>query len=144
MSGDPFRDAFRARLEAHVAAAGITLPVVDLDNTAEDPDASTGYVALEFPGAAPERQFTFGAPGANFHREVGQVTVRVCVPLGRLRDESQRAAAELRARFRMDRFATSEGRTIQIESTAPMGGGHEEGGLWGEAIALGYLVFNVG
>lgn len=143
MAGDPFRDAFQARLSTHVTAAGITLPVADLRNTDEDPDAATGYIALEFPGGS-EDQFTFGAPGANLHREQGQVTLRVAVPLGASRDIAEAAAAALRALFRQDRFPTSDSRSIKVTATGALGGGLRDGGLWAESIALRYETYNVG
>ena len=34
--------------------------------------------------------------------------------------------------------------SVRITSTAPMGGGHDEAGLWVESVALGYELYNVG
>jgi hypothetical protein len=140
MAGDTLRDAFRTRLAAHVATASITLPIKDLVNTGEDPDASAGFIALEFLGGG-EDQYTFGAPGNNLWRERGQVTVRVYAPLGRTRDTAEAAAEALRNLFRADRFAAGS-RTVRILDTAPMGGGQDEGGLWAESVALGYQTYN--
>ena len=45
--------------------------------------------------------------------------------------------------FRMRRFAAGA-RSVRITSTAPMGGGVNEAGLWVESVALGYELYNVG
>lgn len=148
MVGDVLRDAFRNELAAIVAAAlpAITRPVKDTLNTTENPDAtSPGFIDIEFPGGS-EQQFTFGAPAANLHREQGQVTIRVCTPLGvsvAIRNTAEVEAAQIRSAFRMRRFAAGA-RSIRITSTAPMGGGIIDAGLWCEAIALGYEIYNVG
>ena len=143
MAGDTLRDAFRARLATHCATSpAVTLPIKDIVNTVENPDASAAWLDVEFPGGS-EDQYTFGAPGSNLHRESGQVTLRVCTPLGSDRDTSEAAAETLRARFRMDRFAAGS-RTVRITATAPMGGGQDEAGMWVESVALGYRVFNTG
>jgi hypothetical protein len=143
MAGDSLRDAFRARLQTHVTTAGLTLPVKDLVNTKARPDASASFIALDFPGGTPERQLTFGAPGANFHDETGQVTILVCGKPGHDRDTCEAAAEALRNLFRMDRFA-ARSRTVRITATAPMGGGEDDGGFWVESVALFYEVINVG
>ncbi len=142
MAGDTFRDAWRAELATVLTGAGIAWTIEDTLNTGENPDASTGYIELEFPGGS-ESQYTFGAPGSNFHNEEGQVTIRVVAPLGRLRDTAETYAAAIRSAFRMRRFAAGSA-TVRITATAPMGGGHTEGGMWAESIALAYQVFNVG
>lgn len=141
-SGDPLRDAFRSALAAICTTAGVSWPIKDTLNTTENPDASTIYLELEFPGGV-ERQFTFGAPGANLHREEGQVTVRVCSPLGGGHDESEFAAAQIRAAFRMRRFPAGD-RSVRITSTGAMGSGMNDAGLWVESVALGYEIYNVG
>ena len=51
--------------------------------------------------------------------------------------------ARIRTAFRMRRFA-AEARSVRITSTAPMGGGHDEAGLWVESVALAYELYNVG
>lgn len=142
MAGDTLRDAFRTRLAAHVTTAAITFPIKDLTNTTEDPDVTTGFIALEFPGGN-EDQLTTGAPGDNIWRERGQVTVRVYAPLGHLRDTAEAAAEALRNLFRADRFSAGS-RVIRIVDAAPMGGGQDEGGLWAESVALGYRTDNRG
>lgn len=142
MAGDTLRDAFRTRLATHRATAGVTLVIKDTVNTTENPDASAGYLELEFPGGS-EGQYTFGAPGSNLHMEDGQVTLRVCMPLGLSRDTGEAAAEALRNLFRMDRFAAGS-RTVRVVATAPMGGGQDEAGMWAESVALGYRVFNSG
>ena len=43
----------------------------------------------------------------------------------------------------MRRFAAGS-RSVRITSTAPMGGGHDEAGLWVESVALAYEIYNVG
>lgn len=142
MAGDTLRDAFRARLATHRTTAGVSLAIKDTVNTTENPDASAGYLELEFPGGS-EGQYTFGAPGSNLHMEDCQVTLRVCMPLGSSRDTGEAAAEALRNLFRMDRFAAGS-RTVRITATAPMGGGQDEAGMWAESVALGYRVFNTG
>lgn len=142
MAGDPLRDAFRAELETVRVAASVPWAVRDTLNTADQPDASTGYLELEFPGGS-ERQYSTGAPGANLHEEIGQVTIRVVAPLRRGRDLAEAYAAAIRTRFRARRFAGA-GRTIAILETAPLGDGHDEGGVWAESLGLRYRTFNVG
>lgn len=118
---------------------------IDLRNAGENPDVSLGFVALDFPGGS-EDQYTFGAPGLNFWREQGQVTLYVKTRLGAgmtMRNLAESYAGVLRARFCNDRFVVGNG-TVRIVSTAPIGGGHDEVGLWGEAVALGYETYNVG
>ena len=88
MAGDPLRDAFRSRLSTHATAASIPWPIKDTLNTATQPSppiaggasSAAGYLELEFPGGS-EAQYTFGAPASNFHREQGQVTIRVVTRL---------------------------------------------------------------
>lgn len=144
-SGDPFRDAMRNELDAIILAASPTITWKQLDtvNTKENPDASTGYIELEFPGGA-EDQFTTGAPGNNLFKEDGQITVRVVAPLGRSRNSAELYASQLRAAFRGRRIPLTAGKAIRINAVGAMGGGHTEGGMWAEAIALSYQVFNVG
>lgn len=146
MAGDPVRSAFRDRLLAWKADLGIPWPVVDLVNTGENPDASQGFFTLEFPGGPIESQFTFGAPGQNLWIEEGQATLYIKTRLGAgtaARDQAELYGAQLRSRFRGDRFAAGTV-TVQITGTAAMGGGQDEGGLWVEAVGLAYRVFNVG
>ena len=145
MAGDPLRDAFRAELATIRTSAAIPWPIKDTLNTSENPDVSTGYLELEFPGGS-ERQVTFGAPAANLHREEGQVTVNICTRLGAgttKRDQAETYAAVIRTAFRMRRFAAGS-RSVRITATAPMGGGHDEAGLWVESVALAYEIYNVG
>jgi hypothetical protein len=144
MAGDLLRDAFRSELATIRTAASITWVIKDTLNTNVNPDASAGYLELEFPGGA-EDQYTFGAPSNNLHREQGQVTVRVVSPRGNLanRDLAETYAAAIRSAFRMRRFAVGS-LSARITSTAPMGGGEDEGGMWSESIALGYEIYNVG
>ena len=153
MAGDTLRDAFRSELATIRSAESISWPIKDTLNTSTQPNpaaagvASTaaGYLELEFPGGA-EAQYTFGAPAANFHREQGQVTVNVVTRLRTgttNRDLAETYAASIRSAFRMRRFAAGS-RSIRITDTAPMGGGHDEAGMWVESVALGYEIYNVG
>lgn len=144
MAGDTLRDAFRAELASVCAAASpvVALTIRDTLNTTSNPDASAGYLEIEFPGGF-ESQLTFGDPGANFWREGGQVTIRVIAPLGRYRNTAETNAESIRSGFRGRRFAAGS-RTIRIDATGSMGGGHDEGGMWAEAIALSYSVLNTG
>jgi len=154
MAGDTLRDAFRAEL-ATVLAVSPSIPwtVKDTLNTAEQPappaaavaGSAAGYFEIEFPGGS-EAQFTFGAPGANLHREQGQVTIRAVTRLRSgttNRDLAESYLATVRDRFRMRRFAAGS-RSIRITAVAPMGGGFDEGGMWVESVALGYEIYNVG
>jgi len=153
MAGDTVRDAFRAELATIHTAASIPWAIKDTLNTAEQPNppvagapgTAAGYPELEFIGGS-ERQYTFGAPGSNLHREEGQVTVRVMTRLrsGTVnRDLAETYAGAIRSAFRMRRFAAGA-RSIRITAVAPMGSGFDEGGMWGEAIAIAYEIYNVG
>ncbi len=152
MAGDPLRDAFRAELATVLAITpAISWPVKDLQNTTELPappaaDATVqGWFEIEFPGAS-EAQYTFGAPGANFHQEQGQVTVRAVTRLRAgttVRDLAEGYLATVRSRFRGRRFAVGS-LSCRITDTAPMGGGQDEAGMWVESLALGYEMFNIG
>ena len=153
MAGDTLRDAFRTRLATHRTTAAIPWPIRDVINTAEQPhppaadaaSAAAGHLEIDFPGAS-EAQYTFGAPGANLHREQGQVTIRAVTRLRAgttVRDLAETYTAALRSLFRMDRFAAGS-LTVRITSTAPMGGGIDEAGMWVESLALGYEIYNVG
>lgn len=154
MAGDPLRDAFRAELATVLAVSpAIPWPVKDLQNTTEQPapaaadaaSAGQGHFEIEFPGAS-EAQYTFGAPGSNFHRETGQVTIRAVTRLRAgttVRDLAEGYLATVRSRFRMRRFAVGS-LTCRITDSAPMGGGQDEAGMWVESLALGYEIFNVG
>lgn len=155
MAGDPLRDAFRAELATVIAAASpaILWTVKDVDNTAEQPAppaagaaaSAAGWFEIEFPGAA-ERQFTFGSPGNNLHREIGQVTIRAVTRLRAgttNRNLAETYLAQLREGFRMHRFVSGS-LAIRVTSTAPMGDGETEGGQWVVSLALAYSVFNRG
>jgi len=153
MAGDTLRDAFRAELATIRTAASIAWPIKDTLNTSEQPNppaaavasTSAGYLELEFPGGS-EAQYTFGAPAANLHREQGQVTVNVVTRLRTgttNRDLAETYAAAIRSAFRMRRFAAGS-RSIRITAVAPMGGGHDEAGMWVESVALAYEIYNVG
>lgn len=155
MAGDALRDAFRAELATVIAAASpaITWSIKDVVNTTDQPappaagaaTAATGWFEIEFPGAG-ESQYSFGSPGNNLHREVGQVTIRAVTRLRAgttIRDRAETYLAQIRSGFRMRRF-TSGSLSIRVTSTAPLGGGETEGGQWVESLALSYSVFNRG
>lgn len=160
MAGDSVRDLFRDRLATHIRAsigglpapwgsmpigsvpAGLAIPIVDLVNTAEAPDASQLFVALEF-GARDEAQASFGAPGANLYSEDGMTYVRACARLGKGRDAAEALVELLRALFRADRFGAA-GAEIRITGTTILAGGLDEGGLWIESLALRFTKFNRG
>lgn len=154
MAGDTLRDAFRAELAIVRTAASIPWPIKDTDNTSEQPSppaadaaaTAAGHLEIEMPAGPPEEQYTFGAPGANLHREQNHVTIRVMTKLRAgqtVRDLAETYAAAIRAAFRMRRFAAGS-RSIRIRATAPMGDGFDEGGLWGVSVALFYEIYNVG
>ncbi|WP_295135708.1 hypothetical protein [uncultured Reyranella sp.] len=155
MAGDPLRDAFRTELDTVIAAASpaILWARKDLLNTTDQPApppagasaAASGWFEIEFPGGT-EQQVTFGAPGANLHREQGQVTIRAVTRLraGKtIRDLAETYMAQVRTGFRMRRF-TAGGLDIQVTSTGAMGGGEDEAGQWAESLALAYSVYNRG
>jgi hypothetical protein len=143
--GDEFRDACRARLQAHISTAGISWSLLDLLNTGTNPDVSSSFIDIEFPGGN-EDQYTFGAPGNNFFDERGQLTIRVTTRLGAGLTERNLAeiyAGRLRNLFRNDRFAAGN-TTVRITAAEPMGGGHDEAGLWSESLALRYRRYVIG
>lgn len=144
--GDTLRDDFRNELDTILAAHGsITWVQVDTLNAGTHPDAASGYFDFEFPGGS-EEQFSFGAPGSNFWREGGQVTLRVIVRRNAGATERNKAesyARTLRDAFRGRRFGSGSLK-IEILTTGSMGGGHDEAGMWVESVALGYRIFNVG
>lgn len=155
MAGDTLRDAFRSELAAVIAAASpsIAWPVKDTLNTSEMPAAAAanaaaadqGYFEIEYMGGS-EAQYTTGAPGANLHREEGQVTIRAVSRLraGKtVRDLAETYLRQIRTGFRARRFAAGTG-SIRITGTAPMGGGEDEAGMWVESLGLAYETYNVG
>lgn len=153
MAGSPFRDAWRSRLATHRTAAGYTttFPIRDVDNTGTPAgvpsDAEVGFLVLEFQGGPPDRQYTFGAPGSNLHNEEGQVALRVITRLRAgqtIRDAAEAIAEAMRTRFRMDRFATSDARTIRITGVSPIDDGFDEGGTYIVSVLIGYQIYNVG
>ena len=146
MAGDTLRDAFRSKLDSILALNGwIEWPHKDTLNTGVKPDASTGYFEFEFPGGN-EEQFTTGAPGANFFRERGQVTLRAVVRQNAGLTERNKAEAyveAVRQAFRPERFVAGS-RSVRIMTASSMGGGETEAGMWAESIGLAYEVFNIG
>lgn len=153
MAGSPFKDAWRARLATHRAAAGYTTTwaIEDTDNTAEQPGVPSatvqGHLELEFPGGPPDSQYTFGAPGNNFHDEQGQVTMRVVTKLragATIRDAAEVVAETMRTSFRADRFTTSDGRTIRVTGVSPISDGHDEGGNYVVSVLMAYQIYNIG
>ncbi len=147
MAGDTIRDAFRAELDAVIAAASpaITWSRRDGLNTDDQPDATTGYFELEFMGGD-ETPYTFGAPGSNFHRENGSVAIHAMAPAARSktkRDLAEKYLEQIRTAFRARRF-TAGSVQVRITGTAPMGGGQVEGGMWSESLVLTYETFNIG
>lgn len=150
MPGDPFRGAWRARLEHHRQARGIAWPIKDLDSTTERPDASRGFLDIEFSGGEPERLGAWGAPGDNYWDENGQVSIDTFCPLGdvALRDQADACAATLRTAFRADRFAFDRGDgvllKVRITATAPLTTGLARAGLRVTSVLLGYHLLNRG
>ncbi len=147
MAGDTLRDAFRAELDYVISHASPAIAWVRRDtlNTGDNPDASGGYIDLEFTGGD-ESQFTFGAPGADLHREQAPVFIHVVAPLAASstdRDMAERYGTQLRTAFRKRRFAAGA-RSVRITRTAPLHGGEIEGGMWAETVALEYEIYNVG
>jgi hypothetical protein len=145
--GDPFRNAMRDRLGVILTELAIPWPLVDMDNAGNNPDVSASFVCLDFPGGSPEEQYTFGAPGANYWKETGQVSVYLKTRMG-AGTTTQRVAegyaAAIRRKFRANRIGMDGGYSIVITATAAMGGGHDEGGLWVESIGLEYRLFTSG
>lgn len=145
--GDTLRDDFRNELDTILGLnPAITWQQKDTVNTAEKPDTSAGYFDFEFPGGG-EGQASFGAPGSNLWLEEGQVTLRAVLRRNAGTTERNKAEsymATLRAAFRGRRFGSGAAHKIEITSSASMGNGHDEAGMWVESIALGYRIFNVG
>lgn len=144
MAGDSLRDAFRAELDNIIVEVSplITWSQVDTVNTDQNPDASTGFLELEFPGGA-ESQFSFGAPSADLFLERGQVTLRAVAPLGRERNLAETYALILRNAFRSRRFMAGS-RQIRVDAVGALGSGYNAAGMWSESIGLSYRVFNIG
>ena len=147
MAGDTVRDAFRAELDAVIAAASppIAWTRIDTLNTPTNPAPNEPHFDLEF-GQGSEAQYTFGSPGNNFHRESAPVFVHVRAPLAQsleIREQAETYAAQVRTAFRGRRFAAGVG-TIRIVGAAPMGAGQVAGGMWVETVALQYVVLNLG
>ena len=155
MAGDPFEDAYNADFDAVVLAASPSIPWrrKDLDNTGADAgppaaDATTanaGWFEVSYEGGS-EAQYTFGAPGANFHRETGQITIRAVTRLragATVRDAAAAYLAQLRAVLRTRKTPLGS-QEIRIIETMPMGSGQDEAGNWVRSLGLAYRVFNVG
>lgn len=147
MAGDSFRDAWRAELDAVIAAASPSISWTRNDglNTGTELDASTGYFEIGFtPGG--ETPYTFGAPGQNFHLQRGTVLIHVLCPLARstsMRDQAERYIEQVRTAFRARRFDAGSV-SVKVTGTTPAAGGETEGGMWVETISLSYELFNVG
>lgn len=142
-SGDPLRDAFRDKLDAVISAAGITWPVQDTLNTGEQPGAASAFIDIEFHGGQ-ETYFSFGNPGGNTFKETGQVMIRLFPPRNTGHDTAERYGLAIRTGFRAARFAMSNGQSVKITATAPMGGGMVDGAWWCETIAIQYQTFPTG
>lgn len=141
--GDPLRDAFRNMVETIRTEQSVAWEFIDTTNTDQNPDRSKpGWISLEFPGGG-EEQFTTGAPGYNFFRENGQVTLRVFCRIAKDRNVAEGYAAAFRTAFRARRFACGSA-FIRITDVTPMGEGLIEGSSWAESIAIGYEIFNTG
>lgn len=149
MAGDPFRDAWRARLEHHRLARGIAWLIRDLDSTTLAPDAAQGFADIEFSGGAAETLAAWGSPGDNDWDEFGQVSIDVYCPLGSaaLRDQADAIAALYRTAFRNDRFWDRDGNghlRIRVTGTAPLTAGIAAGGLRVVSALLAYRLTNRG
>ena len=149
MPGDPFRDAWRARLAHHRLAQGVAWPIKDLDGTTLAPDAAQGFADIEFSGGTPERLEAWGVPGDNLWVEDGQVSIDVYCPLGSaaLRDQADAIAALYRTAFRADRFwdRDADGHLrIRVTGTAPLTAGVVAGGLRVVSVLLAYRLLNRG
>ena len=136
------RDAFRSELRAIITASGMEWSFLDALNTEAEADTAIGFVDLQFTGGQ-EVQFTFGAPGNNFHLETGEVMVDVYAPLSRDRDKAEGYASAIRNAFR-GRYFSAGSRNVLILNSSLAFSGPLEGGMWLEQVALSYETYNVG
>lgn len=154
MAGDPFEDAFAAKLDAVIAAAAIPWPRKDVTNTAlqpappaaDAPAASAGWFEIAFLGGD-EAQYTFGAPSNNLHLEAGQVTITAVTRLragAPIRDRAGLYLDQIRTGFRVARFPLNASHDIRITGTMPMGSGEDEAGNWVKSLGLRYEVYREG
>lgn len=155
MAGETLRDAFRAELDAVIAAASPAIPWArrDLTNTgtaatlpaANAASSGQGWFEIEFLPST-EAQYTFGAGSSDLHRELGQVTIRVVTRLNAgqtVRDLAEVYLEQIRAAFRKRRFTAGSTRVF-VDRLLPMGDGFDEGGQWVAALAVEWHRFNVG
>lgn len=153
MAGDPLHAAFLAYLTSELDEVGLALPwrIIDTRNTGQDPDATTPYVDFEITPQAAD-QYTTGAPGANLHREQGQIIIAFKVPFGDTVDATNHqdlAGEHAYALFRRwlsptyNRF-TCDSRQVRLFAPLRLGFGEDDGGMWIETMAVSYELFHVG
>lgn len=155
MAGETLRDAFRADLDAVIAAASPAIAWTrrDLENTgtaatlpaANAASSAQGWFEIEFLPST-EEQYTFGAGASDLHREVGQVTIRAVTRLNAgttVRDLAQVYLEQIRTAYRKRRFMAGSVQVF-IDRLLPMGDGFDEGGQWVTALAVEWRRYNVG
>lgn len=148
MAGDPLHAAFSTHLASELDECGLALPwtVKDTRNTGTNPDASAPYVDFEITPQAVE-QMTASAPGANDHREQGQIIIAFLVPVGDAANQllaGQYAAALLQRFLYLGTRFTVGSRTARLFSPLRLGYGEDDGGMWTETMAVSYELFHVG
>lgn len=115
MSAGPVRAAFRASLDAAIAAGVVSAPRIEVVNThVPPPSRPDEYVVLRF-YAADEDETPIGAEGERRFVERGTVFADVVVPAGAGDARAVAIADEVRALFR----ARSLGPATQIEQVSP-------------------------
>lgn len=136
-----FRQAFRAKIDAVLVAAGVPWLRKETLNARDVPDASQPYVDVEFPGGSE------GPVERHVYQEDGTVTVNFVTPLGQSRDLAEQYATAFRIAATSTthrRFDVGARGSVVVTNASPISGGHNEGGLWVEAVNLTYQTFNIG
>jgi len=152
LNGDPVCDAFRTKLQDILdnAVPPITWLVEDTDNGTAAPDPGTPYIQIRFEGGGTESRFTWGAPGADFFEEIGDVFIDFLVALGGGREEQERNAHTVRTAFASlaHRFfytsVASGSLRIEITNASPLGAAQGvDGAMSSKTIGLSYRIYNV-
>lgn len=131
------RDLFEARLSAYLAAHATDWSTVVLRSPNADfdpPDDLSPMIVLQFP-ASSEEPVSFGAPGANVHRERGGARFVLMLPLGEGEAVWRPRVEALRAHFRSASF----GGVITYGASPPvLGDASDMGSYWAMAWVVSY------
>lgn len=137
----PFRQAFRDKVDVVLAAASIPWLRKETINARAIPDASQPYVDIEFPGGNEQ------PVERHVYQEDGEVTVNFVTPRAQSRDLAEQYATAFRIAATSTthrRFDVGARGSVVVTNASPISGGHNEGGLWVEAVNLTYQTFNIG